>query len=110
GGPDGGATAAAGGLKGGWATLLTRIDAEEGLMPPDGAVMVNAVDMFKSRAPSPGEAPELYGMPIPAAINAVISLADAPALDLTAEFKTEAPAAQWEAQWPAVQRKLRTHP
>ena len=31
-----------------WATLLTRIDAEEGLMPPDGAVMVNAVDIFKS--------------------------------------------------------------
>jgi len=107
-GPDGGAPAT--GLKGGWATLLTRIDAEEGLMPPDGAVMVNAVDMFKSRAPGPGEAPELYGMPIPAAINAVISIADTPSLDLTAEFKTDAPAEQWEKQWPTMQRKLRTHP
>jgi len=112
-GPDGGAragTAGTMGFKGGWATLLTRIDAEEGLMPPDGAVMVNAVDMFKSRAPGPGEAPELYGMPIPAAINAVISIADTPSLDVTAEFKTDAPAQQWETQWPTVQRKLRTHP
>src|SRR6266498_1598280 len=68
-GPDGGVpgarSAAASASKGGWATLLTRIDAEEGLMPPDGAVMVNAVDMFKARASSPGEAPQLYGMPIP---------------------------------------------
>ena len=79
-------------------------------MPPDGAVIVNAVDMFKSRAPAPGEAPELYGMPIPASVNAVIAIADTPSLDVTAEFKTEAPARQWEAQWPTIQRKLRTHP
>jgi hypothetical protein len=97
-------------LKGGWATLLTRIDAEEGLMPPDGAVMINAVDIFKSRAPAPGEPPVLYGMPVPAAINAVIGIADAPFLDVVAQFKTEAPAQQWEANWPTVQRKLRTHP
>ena len=49
-------------------------------------------------------------MPIPAAINAVIGVADSPSLDVSAEFKTEAPAQQWEAQWPTVQRKLRTHP
>ena len=36
-----------------WGSLLARIDAEEGLMPPDGAVMVNVVDMLKSRAPAP---------------------------------------------------------
>ena len=66
-------------------------------MPPDGAVMVNAVDIFKSRAPAPGEPPMLYGMPIPAAINAVVGIADAPFLDIVAEFKTEAPAQQWEA-------------
>ena len=42
------------------------------LMPPDGAVMINAVDVFKSRSPSPGEPPVLYGMPVPAAINAVV--------------------------------------
>jgi hypothetical protein len=111
--PDGGAPAQPSSpptLKGGWATLLTRIDAEEGLMPPDGAVMINAVDIFKSRAPAPGEPPILYGMPVPAAINAVIGIADAPFLDVVATFKTEAPAQQWEANWPTMQRKLRTHP
>src|SRR5207253_39488 len=48
--PDGGANASAASAaarKGGWASLLTRIDAEEGLMPSDGAVMVNAVDILK---------------------------------------------------------------
>jgi len=107
--PDGGPPGASP-LKGGWATLLTRIDAEEGLMPPDGAVMINAVDVFKSRSPSPGEPPVLYGMPVPAAINAVVGIADAPFLDVVAQFKSEAPARQWEQQWPTVQRKLRTHP
>jgi len=96
--------------KGGWASLLTRIDAEEGLMPPDGAVMISAVDMFKSRAPVPGEPPVLYGMPVPAAINAVLGNADGPFLDVVAEFKNDAPAEQWETQWPVLQRKLRTHP
>jgi hypothetical protein len=110
GNPDGGGPASLSPLKGGWATLLTRIDAEEGLMPPDGAVMVNAVDMLKSRAPAPGEPPLLYGMPLPAVINAVVGIADAPYLDIVAEFKTEAPAGQWETQWPTVQRKLRTNP
>jgi len=109
-GPDGGAQPAPSPLKGGWATLLTRIDAEEGLMPPDGAVMINAVDIFKSRAPEPGQPPILYGMPVPSGINAVVGIAEAPFLDVVAEFKTEAPAAQWQAQWPTVQRKLRTHP
>jgi hypothetical protein len=110
--PDGGAPSPTtpSALKGGWATLLTRIDAEEGLMPPDGAVMVNAVDIFKSRAPAPGEPPILYGMTVPAAVNAVIGVADAPFLDVVAEFKTEAPAEQWETQWPILQRKLRTNP
>lgn len=110
---DGGADApapSAASRKGGWASLLTRIDAEEGLMPPDGAVMVNAVDIFKSRAPAPGQPPILYGMPVPAAINAVIGVADAPFLDLVAEFKTDAPAEQWQTQWPIVQHRLRTHP
>jgi hypothetical protein len=110
-GPDGGAPAGAvTPLKGGWATLLTRIDAEEGLMPPDGAIMVNAVDIFKSRAPAPGEPPVLYGMPVPPAVNGVIGIADAPFLDIAAEFKTDEPARKWETQWPTVQRKLRTHP
>jgi len=110
GNPDAGAAGSTAPFTGNWATLLTRIDAEEGLMPPDGAVMVNAVDIFKSRAPAPDEPPVLYGMPIPASVNAVIAIADSPSLDFVAEFKTEAPARQWETQWPTLQRKLRTHP
>src|SRR5262249_58841334 len=110
--PDGGAdgSAASGASKKGWASLLTRIDAEEGLMPADGTVMVNAVDIFKSRAPAPGEPPVLYGMPVPAAINAVIGVADSPFLDLVAEFKTDAPAGQWQTPWPIRQCKLRSDP
>lgn len=93
-----------------WASLLARIDAEEGLMPPDGAVMINAVDMLKSRAPAPGEPPVFYGMEVPASVNAVIGIADAPFLDVVGEFKVEAHARHWEAQWPMLQRKWRTNP
>ena len=93
-----------------WGRLLARLDAEEGLMPPDGAVMVNVVDMLKSRAPAPGEPPVFYGMEVPASLNAVIGIADGPFLDVVGEFKTEEPARHWEAQWPTLQRKLRTNP
>jgi hypothetical protein len=93
-----------------WGSLLARLDAEEGLMPPDGAVMVNVVDMLKSRAPAPGEPPVFYGMEVPASMNAVIGIAAGPFLDVVGEFKTEEPARHWEAQWPALQRKLRTNP
>ena len=39
-----------------------------------------------------------------------MGIADAPYLDIVAQFKTEAPAQQWETNWPTLQRKLRTHP
>jgi hypothetical protein len=108
---DGGAPeAAAETTKPAWGSLLARIDAEEGLMPPDGAVMVNVVDMLKSRAPAPGEPPIFYGMEVPAAVNAIVGIADGPYLDVVADFKTEAPARHWEAQWPTLQRKFRTNP
>ena len=57
--PDGGdRTGPAAGPATAWASLLARIDAEEGLMPPDGAVMLNAVDMLKpaARAGPPADA------------------------------------------------------
>ena len=109
--PDGGAPEpAAETTKPAWGSLLARIDAEEGLMPPDGAVMVNVVDMLKSRAPAPGEPPVFYGMEVPGSLNAVIGIADGPFLDVTGDFKAEEPARHWEAQWPTLQRKLRTNP
>ena len=79
-------------------------------MPPDGAVMINAVDMFKSRAPTPGEPPMLYGMPLPAAINAVIGIADAPYLDIVAAVQDRGAGAAVGGEWPTLQRKLRTNP
>ncbi len=113
--PDGGATdggaAADGGAgsTGGWATLLWRIDAEQGLMPEDGAVMVKAVDMFKSRAGPDGLA-VLFGMEVPPSVSGVIGIDDSPYLDIVAEFKSEVPARHWETQWPVLQRKWRSHP
>jgi hypothetical protein len=117
--PDGGAPPDGGGASGaaiaaaaagGWATLLWRIDAEQGLMPEDGTVMVKAVDMFKSRAATPDGIPVLFGMEVPPSVSGIIGIDDAPYLDLTADFKTEAPAKHWETQWPVLQRKWRSHP
>ena len=91
-----------------WSTLLSRIDAEEGLMPPDGDVMMSAVDIFKSRN---GEAPLIYGMEIPSAARAVAGVVgDEPFLDVTAEFANESQARHWEAAWPSIQAKLRGNP
>ena len=106
--PDGGAarTAAAGG----WATLLGRIDAEEGLMPPEGVVMLKATDLFKGAGSAPGASPVLYGMEVPPSVSGTIGIDDAPFLDVAAEFESEEPALHWETQWPVLQRKLRTHP
>ena len=95
---------------GGWATLLWRINAEQGLMPEDGLVMLKAVDMFKSRAATPDGMPVLFGMEVPPSVSGVIGVDDAPYLDVLADFKTEAPARHWETQWPVLQRKWRSHP
>ena len=107
GGPDAGAPAAE---ALGWAPLLSRIDAEEGLMPPDGVVMVSAVDIFKSGGAA-GAGPRLvYGLEIPSAVSALVTLAEAPGLDLEGEFPTEEPALRWEAEWPTILSRLRAHP
>ncbi|HSS37967.1 MAG TPA: hypothetical protein VLT58_04300 [Polyangia bacterium] len=91
-----------------WATLLSRIDAEEGLMPPDGDVLMSAVDIFKARG---GEAPRIYGMELPAAARAVAGMVgDESFLDVTATFATEADARHWEAEWPNVRDRLRGNP
>jgi hypothetical protein len=93
-----------------WSGLLSRIDAEEGLMPADGAVMINAVDIFKPKGVQGDDSPLFYGMEVPPALNAVIGVNDSPFLDLIASFKREGPARHWETEWPTIQRKLRTHP
>jgi hypothetical protein len=91
-----------------WTSLLSRIDAEEGLMPEDGVMMASAVDIFKAAA---GAAPLVYGMEVPAAARAVAGLAgDETFLDLTAQFAEEAQARHWETEWPNLRARLRTNP
>ena len=111
-GPDGG-VGADGGVPGAidWTSMLGRIGAEEGLMPPDGALLVSAVDIFKTNAGAGGVPPVLYGMEVPGAMSAVIGLDDDGAfLDLQGEFSTEGPAGHWDDAWPALRQKLAVNP
>jgi hypothetical protein len=106
--PDGGADAGA--PPPSWSTLLGRIDAEEGLVPPSGVAMIKLVNLLTARAGGQSGMPLLDGMEVPPAASALIGMDDSPFLDLVAEFKTEAPAVHWEAAWPSLQRGLRTNP
>ncbi len=91
-----------------WATLLSRIDAEEGLMPPDADVLLSAVDIFKARG---SQAPLVYGMELPADARAVAGIVgDESFLDVTANFATAADALHWEAEWPNIRGRLRGNP
>ncbi len=91
-----------------WATLLSRIDAEEGLMPPDGDVLMSAVDIFKARG---GVAPQVYGMELPAAARAVAGMSgDEAFVDVTATFASESDARHWDEEWPNLRARLRGNP
>lgn len=91
-----------------WATLLSRIDAEEGLMPPDGDVLMSAVDIFKARG---GVAPQVYGMELPAAARAVAGMSgDEAFVDVTANFASESDARHWDEEWPNLRARLRGNP
>jgi hypothetical protein len=57
-----------------------------------------------------GAGPTIYGLEIPPGLSAVIGIDDGPFLDLEAQFAGEGPARHWELEWPALQRRLRTHP
>ena len=67
-------------------------------MPPDGDVLMSAVDIFKGRG---GETPLVYGMELPAAARAVAGIVgDESFLDLTAKYESEADARRWETSGP----------
>ena len=113
GGVDGGGSGADAGAPGAldWTSMLWRISAEEGLMPPDGALMVSAVDIFKTAEGAGGPPPVLYGMEVPAAASAVVGFDDDNAfLDVEGTFVADGPAQHWETEWPALQHKLSTNP
>jgi hypothetical protein len=102
--PDGGAPAID------WTTMLWRIDAEEGLMPPDGVLMVSAADIFKTNRAG-GLPPVVYGMEVPASVSAVIGFDDEQVfLDLDGEFAGEEPARHWETEWPTISHKVSVNP
>jgi hypothetical protein len=112
-GPDGGAAADGGSVGAetlGWAPLLSRIGAEEGLMPPDGDLMVSAVDIFKPSGASADGPRLLYGMEIPPGVSGVVGVDDSPFLDVEGEFQTEEPARHWESEWPTLLAHLRGNP
>jgi hypothetical protein len=107
---DGGAALGGGAAAIDWTTMLWRIDAEEGLMPPDGALMVSAVDIFKTNHAG-GLPPVIYGMEVPAAVSAVIGFDDDQVfLDLDGEFAGEEPARHWETEWPTIAHKVSVNP
>jgi hypothetical protein len=114
--PDGGASAhadAGAGVPGAidWASMLWRIGAEEGLMPPDGALMVSAVDIFKTANGAGGLPPVLYGMEVPTAVSAVIGFDDDNvSLEVEGTFLADEPAQHWETEWPTLQHKLSSNP
>ena len=94
-----------------WTSMLWRIGAEEGLMPPDGALMVSAVDIFKTANGAGGLPPVLYGMEVPTAVSAVVGFDDDNTfLDVEGAFLADAPAQHWETEWPTLQHKMTTNP
>jgi hypothetical protein len=93
-----------------WSALLRRIDAEDGVLPPNGIAMVSAVDMFKPASKSAADTAVLYGMEVPRVLTAIIGVLPSPFVEITAEFAVEAEARHWETQWPLLQRKLRVNP
>jgi hypothetical protein len=105
-GPDGGASGQID-----WASMLGRIDAEEGLMPPDGVLLLSAADIFKKTDGAGGVPPVLYGMEVPGAMNAVLGLDDdGTFLDLQGDFPSEGPARHWDDEWRTIRHKLTVNP
>ena len=80
-------------------------------MPPDGALMVSAVDIFKTAGGAGGVPPVLYGMEVPTAVSAVLGFDDDNVfVDVDGAFLTDEPAQHWETEWPTLQHKLSTNP
>ncbi len=95
----------------GWASLLSRIDAEQGLIPSDAVMMLKATDLIRGPAGNKtGRLPTMFGMEIPPEVSATVGIAEGPSLDVSGTFKEESSALRWEAQWPAVQGKVLSNP
>jgi hypothetical protein len=113
-----------------WATLIRRIDAQDGIMPENAAALLSAEDVFSPRRPrsgsaavagtrgtsdeGPGVAPEpaprIYGLPVPHLLTATIGIAPQPFADIDGDFSDASDAAAWEQQWPELRHKLLANP
>ena len=81
-------------------------------MPPDGVLMVSAVDIFKTSGAAGGVPPvHLRDGGPRAAVSAVIGLDDDGRFWISkGSSPTEGPARHWEAEWPTIRRKLGGNP
>jgi hypothetical protein len=128
------ATAGAGGAPGhppadehaDWAALVRRIDAEDSIMPADAVAMLSLDGLFASHPAGPRAAPgtrgtdddsaapfpavRVYGLPLPPLLTATLGVTPQPFADVDGTFTDETDAVAWEAQWPALKRKLMTNP
>ncbi len=104
-----------------WHDLVARLDAEDSAMPDDAAFMMTATRLlFPSGAPgyvvpatrgaSDDSPPRPVGSgPVPETITLVVG-AEAPFIEITAEFNTAADADQWERDLPTWKHKLLANP
>jgi len=125
-GSDGAAAAAPAEDTNAWAALVRRIDAEDGVMPPDAVAMVSASDLFSARSVRsaldvvPGtrgavdddaaRSPTIMGLPAPRLLTATLGALPAPFANVDAEFTAEADAARWEEEWPRQRHQLLSNP
>lgn len=123
-GPQGGAGPRKPPSRGRWQTLAARIEAEEAAIPDDAAFLMMATGLFGPPPPPSGmvvpptrgvsddQPPQSFGgdgSPPPSVATLVVGL-EAPYVEASAEFATEAQAKRWERELPLWRRKLLTNP
>jgi hypothetical protein len=96
-----------------WATLVARIDAEDGALPPDAIFMMTATNLLRALgardepgAPLPPGAPAA----LPKVISLVAGATSGSFLEIAADFAALSQAAAWEAEWPTWRQRLLGNP
>lgn len=110
-----------GGARSGFAGLIERIDAETGLMPDNGVLLLTAAGLFGSRRaaadldePAPGATgggfAALENLPPPELVTLLAGTTPSPFLNLRAELATPRSARQWETALPEVKTAALANP
>ena len=107
-----------------WVNIAARIAAEDSAMPDDAAFMMTASNLFGSAGDEGTAASPTLGAkdarppphpiggdnaPVPQTLTLVVG-ADAPFIEILAEFKTAGEADRWERDLPMWKRKIVTNP